>query len=288
MGSMFYSVDSGNQPDSGVKAPETQIAPRQHGTAALEKALDVLRAVALAARPPNFAELGEQTGLPRSTLHRIVSVLVAQGLVSYGRGERRLVPGLGLLEMARRSFEESDVRAAAHGAIRDLSKSIGETVHLATLVDREVVYLDKVECDHPIRLHSAIGKRGPVHCTAVGKAIAAFLPEANRKDLLSALDFPRFTPRTICSAADMETEFTLIRQRLYSLDREEHAEGVHCCSAPIFDFRGFPIAGISVTAPVSRVSRSEIERIAPKVIAAAREATMRIGGRFAAPGAAPR
>jgi DNA-binding IclR family transcriptional regulator len=284
---MFYIMDSGNQPDSGVKASEIQLASRQHGTAALEKGLDVLRAVALAARPPSLAELGEQTGLPRSTLHRIVSVLVAQGLVSYGRLERRLVPGLGLLEMARRSFEESDVRAAAHAAIRNLSKSVGETVHLATLVDHEVVYLDKVECDHPIRLHSAIGKRGPVHCTAVGKAIAAFLPEANRKDLLSRLDFPRFTPRTICSAADMEIEFTLIRRRLYSLDREEHAEGVHCCSAPIFDFRGLPVAGISVTAPVSRVPQSQLERIAPKIIEAAQEATVRLGGRFAVPETRP-
>lgn len=249
------------------------------GTAALEKGLDVLAAVTNAREPLDFASVLEATGLTRSTLHRILTRLVARGLVSHDAGGHRFVPGLGLLEMARSSWESSDVRVAATDPLRQLSRESGEAVHLASLLELEVVYLEKVESEHPVRLYSAIGKRGPIHCTAVGKAIAAFLPEAVRADLLARLDFAKFTEHTIPDAAHMQAELDRVRQLGAAFDWEEHQLGIHCVAAPIVDFRGFPVGGISITAPVFRVPRAQLEAFAPRVKAAAAAATTALGGR---------
>ncbi|MET3794743.1 IclR family transcriptional regulator [Aquamicrobium terrae] len=256
------------------------------GTAALEKGLDVLRMVAGADAPQGFADLMASTGMPRSTLHRILILLTARGLVARDITGQGFVPGIGLMELARLSWERSDVRAAASGPLRELAARVGEAVHLATLVDREVVYLDKVESEHPVRLYSAIGKRGPVHCTSVGKAMAAFLPERARTDLLAGLSFVRFTPATIVTPARMADEFKAVRASGSAFDREEHQQGVHCVAAPIFDFRGHPVAGISITAPVFRVSRDQLEAFAPMVREAAAAATAALGGRLRSVGEA--
>lgn len=249
------------------------------GTAALEKGLDVLAAVTSTGEPLDFATLSEMTGLPRSTLHRILTLLVTRGLVMHDSAGHRFVPGLGLLEMARRSWESSDIRSAASGPLRHLAREVGEAVHLATLVDLEVVYLDKVESEHPVRLYSAIGKRGPVHCTAVGKAMAAFLPELARAGLLGQLSFEPFTENTILDATHMQRELEEVRRTGVAFDREEHQLGVHCVAAPAFDFRGHPVGAISITSPVFRVTRAQLEAFALRVVAAAATATATLGGR---------
>jgi DNA-binding IclR family transcriptional regulator len=249
------------------------------GTAALEKALDVLGDVARAEAPQSFADLLATTGLPRSTLHRILALLAARGLVAKDARGQGFVPGMGLMELARHAWERSDVRLAASEPLRALAARVGEAVHLAALVDREVVYLDKVESEHPVRLYSAIGKRGPVHCTSVGKAMAAFLPERARAELLAGLCYDRFTPATIVDPAQMEREFGAIRASGNAFDREEHQQGVHCVAAPIFDFRGHPVAGISITSPTFRVSRDDLDAFAPLVRDAADTATHALGGK---------
>jgi DNA-binding IclR family transcriptional regulator len=259
--------------------------PRQQvsGTAAIEKAFDVLDAIAGAPSPPNLKELGRTTGLPRSTLHRIVSLLAARGHIRLDASGTRYVPGLHLLEIARFAWERLDVRVEASTVLTSLAKELGETVHLASLLESQIVYLDKFECDQPIRLHSAVGKRGPVHCTALGKAITAFLPPRARDELLDHLDFPVFTERTVADRRQMQREWEGIRRRQVAFDWEEHAIGVHCLGAAIFDYRGQPVAGLSVTAPTFRVDAARLEGFAPSVLAAAQAITRAMGGAYPAP-----
>jgi DNA-binding IclR family transcriptional regulator len=261
-------------PVKGRPKRVTDAAPS--GTAALEKGLDVLAEVGRSTRPLSFAQLMAGTGLPRSTLHRILSLLVSRRLLAHEGGEYRL--GIEALALARTAWEQSDIRTAAGEAIRTLARAVGEAVHLATLVDREVVYLDKVESNHPMRLYSAVGKRGPVHCTAVGKAILAYLSPSTRHDVTAEIAFRQFTATTLASPEALEAETEAIRRDGIAFDREEHQTGVHCIAAPIFDFRSEPAGAISITCPVFRVSRLQLEGFAPLLRQAADTASRALGG----------
>jgi len=278
-------VDNIRQPGRPVK-PASQARPKISGTAALEKAFDVLDAIAEAPSPPSFAELISITGLPRSTLYRILALLEARRLVALDASGARYLPGLHLMEISRWAWERSDVRSAASSILRTLAKETGETVHLASLIDNEIVYLDKVDSEHAIRLYSAIGKRSPVHCTGLGKVLTAFLSPQARANLLEQLNFHRFTPHTLADAAELMREWDDIRRTHIGFDREEHALGVHCAAAPIFDFRGQPVAALSVTAPTFRVSAAQLEQLVPGVLAAARTITDALGGAIPAERAA--
>jgi len=252
------------------------------GTAALAKTIDLLDHVALADAPPTFAQLAAATGLPRGTLHRLLAALVEHRLVGASGDDRRYVVGIHLLELARHSWERSDLRVAATDAIGELNRRTQETVHLAILDDDSVVYIDKVESDHPLRLHSAIGKRGPVHCTAVGKVMAAQLDDGRQRALVDRLDLVRHTPATLVSRRALLKALREIRERGVAFDHEEHATGIHCVAAPVFDFRGRCAGGISITAPTARVDARQLLAFADFVRDAARQATSRLGGAFSA------
>lgn len=257
----------------------TSRAPLQGpaGTAALSKAMLVLDLVAAAPVAPRFGELAEQSGLPRATLHRLLAAWIDKAmLVQSPDGCYR--PGTHLLELASSTWERMDLRVAAAPAIARVHALTQETVHLAILSDDAVVYVDKVECSYPVRLHSAIGKRGPVHCTAVGKVMAAFLDPAEQRRLAERLALERHTPTTLTTRAALAAEFARIRAAGLAFDREEHVTGIHCVAAPVMDFRGRCVAGISLTAPRLRVDMRTLRRYGETVREAALETTRRLGG----------
>jgi DNA-binding IclR family transcriptional regulator len=247
------------------------------GAAALGKAMQVLDLVAHAAAPPSFAELAQASGLPRATLHRLLGAWIALEMVA-STTDRRYRPGIHLLTLARHTWERLDVRSAAQAPMRHLNAATGETVQLAVLSGDAIVWVDKLESVNPLRLHSAIGGRGPVHCTAVGKAMLAFLDPVAQRALLWRLDLVRHTPHTLTSRTRLTAELDDVRRAVVAFDREEHREGIHCVASPVLDHQGRVAGAISVTAPVSRVDARALRGFAPLVREAAAQTARALGG----------
>jgi len=246
--------------------------------------MHLLDLVASAPTPPRFTDLQILSGLPRGTLHRLLAALADKAMVELSPADGGYRPGPHLLELASRTWEHMDLRTAAAAAIAELNRTTHETIHLATLSGDGVVYIDKVECDYPLRLHSAIGKRGPVHCTAVGKVMAAFLDPDEQRALVGRLALTPFTAATLTTRARLLAALTDIRRAGFAFDLEEHVTGIHCAAAPVFDFRGRCIGGISMTAPRMRVDLRTLKQHAEAVRAAAAATSRNLGGR---PPAAP-
>jgi DNA-binding IclR family transcriptional regulator len=249
------------------------------GTGALDKGLKLLARICDAPAPLRFVDLLRETGMPKATLHRMLGALMAHRLVAIDSRDQTYVVGLRALEMAQRSWEGMDLRRAAAEDIRWLGEKTGDTVHLAVLDETEVVYIDKVESSQPIRMFSAVGKRGPLYCTGVGKAMAAFLEDGARARIAERLSMKKFTPNTFTARAAFLRHLDEIRARGYALDMEEHEIGIRCAAAPIFDHRGAVVGGVSVTAPSFRLTPERLEKIAPFVVQAARRITRKLGGR---------
>lgn len=252
------------------------------GTAALDKALDVLDAVGTAPGGLTQAELAVRLGLPRTTLYRLLGTLVARGLLRRDAARRCYGLGPRCLEYARAAYAMPDLVAAAGPELRALRDMTGETTYLSTREGGFVVALERVDGAHSQRSHSALGQRKPLHCTSQGKAIlAAMVPEA-REALVKELKLTAVTPRSITDRRRLHAELQLTATRGWSIDDEENVPGVRCCGAAIVDASGQVRGAISAAGPAFRLSMERVQLLGPEVAEAAR----RIGAQLQG-GAAP-
>jgi DNA-binding IclR family transcriptional regulator len=125
-----------------------------------------------------------------------------------------------------------------------------------------VIYIDKIEPTRSVRMITRIGASNPVHCTSVGKAILAFLPEERFADVLRRIRFERFTHRTLATAEALRVEIEKTRRRGYAVDDEELEEGLRCIAVPVLDAQRLPVAAVSVSGPSFRVTAQKLPSIA--------------------------
>lgn len=243
-------------------------------TKSVDRALSVLDFLAESTEALPLGHIATHLGLPPSTVFRLLRALE---LRHYVRKEARGMYALGFksAELGSSFAESLEIRAVARPFLERLRDETGETVHLATLVDGEAVYLDKVDSTRSIRMASRLGGRMPVHCTSLGKAILAYLP-----DLESALNgrpLVRRTPNTITSLSQLKIELATTRRRGYAIDEVENETGIRCVGAAIFDHTGTPAWAISVSGPEFLLSRNRAERLGPLLRSTADAISRQIG-----------
>ncbi|HVZ13656.1 MAG TPA: IclR family transcriptional regulator, partial [Bauldia sp.] len=197
--------------------------------------MTVLRHAAERADGATFTELLEALDIPKSTLHRLLHTLLSERLLRLDETDHRYKLGYGIFELARHAWERTDIRREAQHAILELVRHTGETVHLAILDGLDVVYVDKIEGSHTIRMASTVGARNPAYCTGVGKALLAFVDSKELARRFTGYEFRSFTPNTITSFKRLANEMARIRAAHFAVDNEEHEVGIRCAAAPIFN-----------------------------------------------------
>lgn len=247
-----------------------QAAPlrQQADTGTLGKAISVLDIVASAEAPMRFTEILDLSDQPRGTLHRQLSNLVEEGLLSLNRDHTYSL-GLRLLQFAAKAWAGNRFRTIAEPHLRTLHEQTGETVHLSVLRGTEMIYLDKVESRQAVRMYSQIGNASPVFCTGVGKAAMAALSDEALESTIGQIVFRRFTEHTLVTPQALKAEIAEIRSTGNAYDREEHEIGIRCVAAPVYSVDRSFVAGISVTGPAYRVSMESLQSWAELVRQAA-------------------
>ena len=234
---------------------------------------------ALAAEGPDLSlgEIAEKLDLHKSTAHRLIMVMERHNLIERNSVTGRYRLGLKLFELGTRAVARLDLRERARPVLERLVLETSETVHLCILDDTEVVYLDKVEPARSVRMASRVGTRNPAYCTAVGKAILAYLPEAQVEAIVRKHGLKAVTANTITSFLDLKSELAKIREQGYSVDNEEIEEGLRCVSSVVRDFSGGPVAAISVSAPAFRLTQEKVKSVSLPVVAAAHAISAELG-----------
>ena len=222
-------------------------------TGTLGKAIEVLDIIASASEPLRFTDVLRLAGQPRGTLHRQITNLVAEELITVNRDQSYGV-GPRLLQFAWRAWAGNQFRSIAEPHICQLHEATGETVHLGILRGTDVIYLDKVESRQNVRMVSQIGSTAPAWCTGVGKAALSALPDDELRARIAAIHFTRFTPHTIADPRSLMDEIYNIRREGNAYDREEHEVGICCVAAPVHAAERCLFAGVSVTAPSYRIT----------------------------------
>jgi IclR family transcriptional regulator, KDG regulon repressor len=240
------------------------------------KALDVLECIAFSGQSLSAPEVAERCGLTRPTTYRLISTLAARGYVASGQdGRYRL--GTKMLSLSKRLIEHAQLPQLARPDLEALCENAGESVHLGVLEDIEVLYVDKVESVLAARMYSVVGSRNPLHCTSLGKAILAFLPETERSMLLGRINYTERTPNTITSRAHLELHLEQVRAQGFAVDDVENEEGIRCVGVPVLGNSGLPIAAVSVSGPVVRMTPERAIALAPMLQETGRRISQKFG-----------
>lgn len=243
----------------------------------LDRALDILEALAKSEEPLGVTEIGNRIGLHKSTVHRILQTFCYRGYVEREKDRDRYRLGVKIIELGIRFFNDLEIRKVAASFLGDLAKSFDEVVHLVLPDDGEVVYIDKREGSQLVSMHSKVGRRAPMHCTAVGKAILSTLPEDEVRQILKTKGMPGFTQKTITDPDVLITQLVEFKEKGYALEAEENEIGILCLGTPIFDYSGRAIAAISVSGPINRMKDKGIERMGEEIRRAALDISAKMG-----------
>lgn len=201
---------------------------------------------AIAAGPRTVAELAQEFGLHRSTMFRELQALEQVGWVRR-RGSGRYTLGTHLAALSKQALDSLDLREAGSEHVRRLQRRTGNTVHLAALMDRSIVYVDKAEDESGVRMYSRIGRAVIPYCSAVGKAILADLDRAGRDAVLDGVVWQRYTDLTIDSRERLDRELAIVSARGYATDDREFEAFVNCIAVPIRSSMGI-VGALSITA----------------------------------------
>ncbi|WP_298836920.1 IclR family transcriptional regulator [uncultured Roseobacter sp.] len=240
------------------------------GDGTVGKALDVLDQVAAYGRPVRFATLLAESRFPKATLYRFLQTLTSQGMLEYDSHNQTYALGVRLVRLAHAAWTQSSLAPIARPLLDQLSAEVGQTVHLAQMDHAQVLYVDKRNAAQPVEMYSDAGKVGPAYCTGVGKAMLAFLPEADLEPVLRQQSFHRFTDRTLTSSETLCAELRRIRARGYAFDDEEHEPGIICIAYPILTDQGRVLGALSVTGSTRTTSLNRLEALAPRLATVAR------------------
>ncbi|SNR96936.1 transcriptional regulator, IclR family [Anaerovirgula multivorans] len=224
----------------------------------VDRALSILEVLSDYEEGMGITEISSKIDLHKSTVHRLLLTLIKKGYVEQNPNTNKYKLTLKLFELGNKSIEKMDIRTVAKPYLQQLKELTNEVVHLVVREGAEIVYIDKVESENKIRMHSRIGTKSPMYCTSVGKAIMAYLTEEEVENIWQAIEIKRFTEYTITDLKVMKETLKRIREEGYALDEEENEIGIRCIGAPIFNHIGEVCGAISISGPTIRVTKERI------------------------------
>ncbi len=214
----------------------------------LDRALSILDVLRFSHRDLPLGEVAARAGLPKSTTHRLLSTLEIRGFVAQD-------PETGAYRLGLKHVAPVGAGPEIREVLEGLATRSGETANLGALVGREVLYVDRADSSQALRWQLGVGSRVPVHCSALGKAILASLPEAEVAEHLPRR-LRRITPNTITDRRALLAELDAVRDRGYAVDDEEFMEGVRCVAVSVFATTGHLVrAALSLAGPAFRLTR---------------------------------
>jgi len=225
----------------------------------------------------HITEISGKLGLYPSTTHRILDTLKHWGYVEQDPKSQKYRLGLKVLALGMAKLHQMDLVKEATPYLKELVKLCNETVHLGIQEEGEVLYLAKEESSQTIRMISYVGKRAPLHCTALGKVLLTYLSVEERKEILGEKALPRLTENTITDKGELEKELDKVKEQGFALDREENEKDVRCIAAPIRNYQGEVIAALSISSPTFRIDKNAQNNLKEALIETSEKISKRLG-----------
>jgi DNA-binding IclR family transcriptional regulator len=243
---------------------------KQSHVQSVGRALTLIDIMSGVSQEMSLTEIASRAGWPKSTVHGLLATLRDYRFIDQSPESGRYRLGTRLFELGNIVAKSWNVRTIAKPHLRRLSESVGETVHLATESDGEVLYLEKVESKQLVRIVSEIGGRLPMHCSGLGKVLLAYKTEEEVRRIVEQKGMAPMTPRTITSLPKLFEELAKVRALGYGMDDGEIMNNLRCVAAPIFDGSEQARYAVSVSGLFSNMHGEPLNRVIQLVIQVAR------------------
>lgn len=225
----------------------------------VERALKILDLFDERERELTITEISKRMNLHKSTVHSLLKTLQVHHYISQNEENGKYLLGLKLFERGSMVVSHLDLRSVARKHLEWLSAITNLTIHLVILDGQEGVYVDKVEGSGVTVVYSRIGRRVPIHTSAVGKSLVATKTDSELDLLLDGYIYTRPTEKSIGSKEEFLAVIEQARIAGYSMDNEENEPGIVCLAVPIKDYSGKVIAAVSVSMPASKINEETRE-----------------------------
>jgi len=228
-------------------------------------------------REIGITELSQRVMMSKSTVYRFLQTMKSLGYVAQEGESEKYSLTLKLFELGAKALQHVDLIRSADIQMRELSRLTRETIHLGALDEDGIVYIHKIDSMYNLRMHSRIGRRNPLHSTAIGKVLMAWGDRSEVDALLTEMEFTRSTDNTLLSADALRAALEIVRQQGYGEDIEEQEQGLRCIAVPVFDRFGMVTAGLSISFPTIRFSPESKSEYVRMLHTAARNISKQLG-----------
>ncbi|MFC7395244.1 IclR family transcriptional regulator [Scopulibacillus cellulosilyticus] len=243
----------------------------------VDKALTIIKIVSTRRDGFGVTELAEKLELNKSSIFRILATLTAHGFIEQDSETKKYRLGYQYLELSAKLLDSIDIRKEAMPFLRELEKITNEVIHLVIYSQKEAVYIEKLEGNETLRMHSQVGKRAPMHCTSAGKTILAYLPKEEVLSIVEQKGLPQHTKNTITNTEDLFKNLDEIKNKGYGIEQEENELGIRCVAAPIFNHTGKIAGAISISGPSIRMSEARISTLKDELMKVCNMLSTRLG-----------
>lgn len=243
----------------------------------IDRAAQILDCFGFDHQELSVSEIGVKTELHRSTAHRILMALEYNDLIRQNPETGKYRLGIKLFKLGHQAVSHLNLREICRPFLTRIMNETQETVHLAVLDDDQVLYLDKVEGPHALRMPSRVGRHIPTYCTSLGKAMLSCLDEQEVKAIVGKQPLRAYTTNTVKNVEQLLADVRAVRKRGYAVDNEEIEIGLRCVGAPIRDHTGGMVGAISTAAPSARLAERKIPVFGRLVMAVAAEISEQLG-----------
>ncbi len=226
-----------------------------------DRAFAILELISETPEGISVAEITRKLGISQNSVFRITLTLQNRGYLFRNEKNKCYTLTSKLFDLIRPRVNEKSLTVCAYESLCKLSKLTGETTQLLVKSGEKVIVLEQVAGTHPVKVMGEVGLRIPLYSCAPGKAILAWLPEDELKKWLSQVRLKKFTTTTLSNRKSLLKDLAATRDRGYSVDFAEGLEGIHCVGSPVFNSRQYPVAAITLMAPLFRLPEEKMTEL---------------------------
>ena len=277
MQTQLCGTEAPDRPAPDRAAPDR--AARGNLVQSLSRALHILTILGQSDSPMSLTAVAEAAELSPSTTHRLLTTLQEEKYVRFDQGKRGWAVGLQAFMTGSGFLKTRSLLDVARPRMRRLMEETSEVVNLAVEENGEAIYLHRVGSPRIAQVAVPVTDRTLLHCSAVGKALLAGMPDARIQSILNQRGMRQFTRTTVSSLPALHRELTLTRSRGYAIDQEERVSGMRCVAAPIYDENAHVIGALSLSSTNQRIDEARVTTFGELVKRTAAAVTAEIGGR---------
>lgn len=248
----------------------------QTSLSSVQNALKILSCFSFEQTEKRVTQIAKELDIAKSTASRLLSTLASEGFVKKNDETQKYSLGTKILTLYSILVSNREVVKEAKPILEQLAIDTSESVQLAEIEGKNVVYIDHIKSTYPIQITSHIGLVYPVHCTSSGKVLLAHQEQHIIKEILKN-KLEKYSPATITDPKILIKEFEEIRKQGFCYIENEFIEGIVSIAAPIFDYDEKVIAAVSLAGPIQRISTDKAQRNINKVVEAAKQISIKMG-----------